>query len=137
MDSGVGSIETREAALDALCQVGVNGSRIKELLIHVPTDVPQSDEGRQQDPFSVYGVCGNVFPDGAGDSYFGLCLKAKPDHAAEIRRLFDGESEPGFDVIDAIGQGTGWPPFSLCSKLSQRRKSSWDSWPPPAPSRPH
>jgi hypothetical protein len=57
----------------------------------------------------LYSVCGNVFPEGDGDEYLSLCLKAKPDYATEIRAVFEKDSNPGFAVIDAVGGGLGWP----------------------------
>jgi hypothetical protein len=29
----------------------------------------RNDEEKQRDPFALYTVCGNVFPDGNGDEY--------------------------------------------------------------------
>ena len=49
------------------------------------------------------------FPDGAGDEYLNICLRAKPDHGTEIRRIFQETPEPAFEVIDAVGGETGWP----------------------------
>ncbi len=63
----------------------------KELLVYVPAKPPLTDEERQIDPFAVYAACGALFPDGDGDGYESICLKAKPDNATEIRRLFRRE----------------------------------------------
>lgn len=50
------------------------------------------------------------FPQDDGDEYFSLCLRAKPDHATDIRRVFsETPSGPAFAVIDAIGGGVSWP----------------------------
>ena len=46
---------------------------------------------------------------GDGDEYLSLCLKAKPDHATEIRHVFSENPAPSFAVIDAVGGGLGWP----------------------------
>ena len=54
-------------------------------------------------------VCGAVFPSGDGDDYLSLCLKAKPDHATEIRRLFEQDPSPSFALIDNVGGGLQWP----------------------------
>jgi hypothetical protein len=53
---------------------------------------PLTDEEKQRDPFALYAVCGSQFPEGDGDEYRNLCLKAKPDHATEIRRIFAQDS---------------------------------------------
>jgi hypothetical protein len=51
-----------------------------------------------------------VFPQDDGDEYLSLCLRAKPDHATDIRRVFaETPSGPAFAVIDAIGGGVSWP----------------------------
>ena len=106
IDAADNSIESREEALQAL---SASKTDKIELLIYVPARAPVKDEDRQRDPFALYAVCGGVFPDGDGDEYLSICLKAKPDHATQIRAIFDSDSNPGFAVIDAIGGGLGWP----------------------------
>jgi hypothetical protein len=65
---------------------------------------------KQADPFALYAECGAVFPQDDGDEYLSLCLRARPDHATEIRQVFAGSpSGPTFAVIDAIGGGVSWP----------------------------
>ena len=51
-----------------------------------PPSAPKTDVQKQADPFALYGECGAVFPQDDGDEYLSLCLRAKPDHATEIRR---------------------------------------------------
>ena len=109
IDAADNSIESREQALQTLGLMGTSEADKTELLIYVPTRAPVSDEDRQQDPFAMYAVCGGVFPDGDGDEYLSICLKAKPDHATQIRAIFEEDSNPDFAVIDAIGSGVGWP----------------------------
>ena len=109
IDAADNSIESRESALQALGRLGASQTDKMDLLIYVPARAPVSDEDRQRDPFAVYAVCGGVFPDGDGDEYLSICLKAKPDHATEIRGIFDNHSTPDFTVIDAVGRGLGWP----------------------------
>ena len=109
IDAADNSIESREQALQTLCRMATSKTDKTELLIYVPARAPVSDEDRQQDPFAMYAVCGGVFPDGDGDEYLSICLKAKPDHATQIRAIFEEDSNPGFAVIDAIGSGVGWP----------------------------
>ena len=109
IDAADNSIESREQALQTLGRMGTSETDKTELLIYVPAGAPVSDEDRQQDPFAMYAVCGGVFPDGDGDEYLSICLKAKPDHATQIRAIFEEDSNPAFAVIDAIGSGVGWP----------------------------
>ena len=54
-------------------------------------------------------MCGSQFPDGDGDEYQNLCLKAQPDQATAIRQIFAQDPDPSFAVIDAVGGGLGWP----------------------------
>lgn len=118
VDASDSSIESREAASKALLTLGSAGDTAKNLLVYVPASPPLSEEDRQQDPFSVYTVCGSVFPDGAGDEYQSLCLRAKPDYATELRKLFADNPDPEFSVIDNVGGGTGWP--ELCATLDRK-----------------
>ena len=109
VDAGNSSIESREVALRELGDLGSPNTDTTGLLIYVPAPASVTDEERQRDPFSIYAVCGGVFPDGDGDEYLSLCLKAKPDHATQIRAIFDKDSNPSFAVIDAVGGGLDWP----------------------------
>lgn len=110
IDVSESSIESREAALFALREVGQTKAPLEGVLIYVPAKRPDTNEQKQIDPFALYAECGAVFPDGAGDEYEQICLKAKLDHATEIRRLFaDNPQGPSFAVIDAIGGGVNWP----------------------------
>lgn len=112
-DASTSGIEARRAALRALRALGqsqTGPAGLAGLLIYVPARAPQSDEQKLADPFAVYGACGAVFPQGDGDEYLSLCLRARPDHAAEIRQLFaSNPGGPAFAVLDAIGSGAHWP----------------------------
>ena len=94
----------------------------KELLVYVPAKPPVTDEERQADPFAVYAACGAVFPGGDGDGYESLCLKAKPDNATEIRRLFAENPSPSFALIDNIGGGLYWPTLRTCLQAESARE---------------
>lgn len=109
IDAADNSIESRELALKALADLGAPNTDTTGLLVYVPAHAPVSDEECQRDPFALYSVCGSVFPDGDGDEYMSLCLKAKPDHGTAIRRIFSEDANPDFTVIDAVGGGLGWP----------------------------
>jgi hypothetical protein len=103
VDSSESSITSRAEAIADLGKLGDH--QIEQLLVYVPTPKPLEDEDKQKDPFALYGVCGDVFPSGDGDNYLSLCLKAKPDHATQVRAVFDQDPNPSFAVIDAIGGG--------------------------------
>jgi len=111
IDASESSIESRETAIQSLMELGKQNSKIKGMLIYIPAKAPMEDEEKQRDPFSLYMVCGRVFPDPEIDSdeYLNLCLAAKPDQSTEIRRIFKANANPSFALIDALGAGTGWP----------------------------
>lgn len=109
IDASESSIDSREAALITLNELGRQGTKLEGMIVYVPAMAPLTEEDKQVDPFALYTVCGNFFPDTAGDEYMQLCLKAKPDHGTEIRRIFSENPSPTFAVIDALGKGTGWP----------------------------
>lgn len=110
IDASESSIESREAALLSLREVGHPQTPVDGVLIYVPRKRPETDEDKQTDPFALYAECGAVFPQDDGDEYLSLCLRARPDHATEIRQVFNNASgAPSFAVIDAIGGGVSWP----------------------------
>ncbi len=121
VDATESSIESREQAIATLQALGEPNSPLEALLVYVPAPRPLSSEDQQRDPFSIYGVCGEVFPEGDGDEFQSLCLKAKPDHATEIRRVFAENDNPAFAVIDAVGAGTNWPNLQALLKVESAR----------------
>ena len=121
VDATESSIESREQALLLLQELGKPGAKVENLLVYAPATKPLTDEDRQQDPFAIYGSVGAVFPDGDGDEYQSLCLKAKADHATEIRRIFADNPNPPFAVIDAVGGGTGWPTLQARLEVESAR----------------
>ena len=122
VDATESSIEAREAATQGLLQIGKHNTKLQGLLVYVPTERPLEDEVRQEDPFSSYEACGDVFPKADGDRYLSLCLKAKPDHVTEIRRVFSQNDCPEFSVIDAIGTAAGWPVLQAKLKAHSTRE---------------
>ncbi len=123
VDTSDSGIESREAALSALSNVGSARSAVESVLVYVPTRRPETDEAKQADPFAVYGAAGSVFPRSDGDEYESLCLRAKPDHATEVRKVF--ASTPGgppFAVIDAIGGGVSWPQLRATLEVESARE---------------
>lgn len=121
IDASESSIESREAALATLQKIGDASSMIEGMLVYVPAAAPLTDEDKQRDPFAVCGICGAVFPEGDGDDYLSLCLKAKADHGTEIRHIFSENPYPSFDVIDAVGGGAGWPNLQALLKVESAR----------------
>lgn len=127
VDASESSIESREAALLALREVGQpakqEGSPLEGVLIYVPTKRPETDEQKQADPFALYAECGAMFPQDDGDEYLSLCLRARPDHATEIRQVFAGSpAGPTFAVIDAIGGGVSWPQLRATLRVESGRE---------------
>lgn len=123
VDASESSIESREAALLALRDVGQPKAPLEGVLIYVPTKRPETDEQKQADPFALYAESGAVFPQDDGDEYLSLCLRARPDHATEIRQVFaTTPSGPAFAVIDAIGGGVNWPQLRATLKVESGRE---------------
>lgn len=107
VDASKSSIESRVAAMQGLRDV--IDRQLVGILVYVPAKASESDEERQSDPFASIAVAGAIFPEGDGDSFESLCLKAKPDHTTAIRAIFEQDASPSFAVVDAIGGGLGWP----------------------------
>lgn len=123
VDASESSIESRESALQALREVGQPKTPTEAVLIYVPGKRPQTDEQKQIDPYALYAECGAVFPQDDGDEYLSLCLRAKPDHATDIRRVFlETPAGPAFAVIDAIGGGVSWPQLRATLKVESGRE---------------
>ncbi len=123
VDASDSGILSREEALMALQELGkpAHQRTLEHLLIYVPAPAPRSDNDRMRDPFALYAVCGGMFPDGDGDEYLSLCLKAKPDYNTDIRRIFSEHPNPPFAVIDAIGGGAGWPVLQTLLRVESAR----------------
>lgn len=123
VDASGSSIESREAALSALREVGQPQTPVDGVLIYVPRKRPETDEEKQSDPFALFAECGAVFPQDDGDEYLSLCLRARPDHATEIRQVFANSSGgPTFAVIDAIGGGVHWPQLRATLRVESGRE---------------
>ncbi|GAA4648798.1 PglZ domain-containing protein [Kistimonas scapharcae] len=123
VDASDSSIISRAQAIQALGELGQQS--IEQLLVYVPAARPLEDEEKQKDPFALYGALYGefeaAFPMGDGDSYLSICLKAKPDHATEVRRIFEQDANPSFAVIDAIGGGLSWPNLIATLKVESTR----------------
>ena len=110
IDATESSILSRDLAIQTLRRFERSGHDFGGLVIYVPAKPPLTDEEKQRDPFAIYIACGSVFPNSDGDDYLNLCLRARPDHGTEIRRLFaNSENGPSFTLIDSLGNGNEWP----------------------------
>ena len=121
IDATESSIESRLAALRALRDFGNPQAPVKAMIVYVPARKPITPEQRQADPFALYTECGAVFPEDDGDEFENICLRAKPDHATEIRRIFAQNPSPSFEVVDAIGGGLNWPQLRATLKAESAR----------------
>lgn len=121
VDASDSSIEAREQAMSAFQKLAEPRGGCNGLVVYVPAPRPLSDEERQRDPYAIYTGCGSEFPEGDGDDYINLCLKAKPDYATDIRKAFAQSPSPGLDVIDAIGGGGGWPNLQATLRVESAR----------------
>jgi len=122
IDASESSIDSREAALAALRELGQPRPPLDGLLLYVPARKPETDEQKQRDPFALYAECGAVFPQDDGDDYPSLCLRAKPDFATDLRRVFADTPAPAFAVIDAIGGGVNWPQLRAALQVESARE---------------
>ena len=75
-------------------------------LVVYATYAPPLDESEMaEDPFSMVGLAGAIFPDGAGDSYRALCLQFLPEQAGRIEELFATKQTPEFSLINSLRSG--------------------------------
>ena len=109
VDATESSIESRQTALETLTILGEPHSPLEGLIVYIPVKKPLEDEEKLVDPFAIYAACGAVFPEATGDEYLQLCLRMKPDYAAEVRQLFKNTEMPTFAMVDAIGGGVHFP----------------------------
>ena len=117
IDAQASIIDARSAAALALADLGAR--RIDTMIIWTPTPRPLTDEGKKLDPFAAVAAVGEVFPAGAGDSYKALCLRARPENAVGIQRLFEGQEAPSFALINALGGSTQFVQLQAALGLTQ------------------
>lgn len=123
VDTSESSIASRLAAIEALQAVGNSKGNLDAVLVYVPRRRSATDEEKQVDPFSIYAEAGAVFPRDDGDDYLSLCLRAKPDHSTDVRRVFaNTPSGPAFSVVDNIGGGASWPQLRAALKVESGRE---------------
>lgn len=123
IDTSESSIESREAALLVLREIGQPKAPLEGVLIYVPAKRPETEEQKQADPFALYAACGAMYPQDDGDEFLSICLRARPDHATEIRQIFaSSPAGPSFAVIDAIGGGISWPQLRAILRVESGRE---------------
>lgn len=116
IDAQASLIDARSAASLALADLGAR--RIDTLIVWTPTPRPLTDDGKKVDPFAPVAAVGEVFPAGAGDAYKALCLRARPENAVGIQRLFEGQAKPAFALINSLGGGTQFVQLQASLHLS-------------------
>lgn len=81
------------------------------VFLYVPQAVPQTDEARKEDPWSVYAVIGTPFPRCPADEYEALACECYLEKKDEIHQLFaENDGEPSFSAVDKVGHTSGkWP----------------------------
>jgi hypothetical protein len=123
VDAGAGSLAGRQAMQQALRDLGRPTPALDGLLLYVPAAAPLTEEAMQANPYSAASACGAVFPSGPADDYEQLCLRARPDHQTDIRRLFaQTPGGPAFAVIDAVAGGFGWPQLKAALQVESGRE---------------
>lgn len=121
IDCSISSIESREEALRILQDIGKNKSDTKSMIVYVPVKAPLSDEEKQRDPFYIYALYNDannqnsLFPDpnNSSDEFLSICLRAKPTHTTEIRKIFNQNPIPAFNLINAIESENSWPTLKI------------------------
>jgi hypothetical protein len=123
IDASESSIISREKALTVFNELGQSDTKLEGMIVYVPAKAPLTDDEKQKDPFALYTVYGQMFPDPRkdSDSYFELCKIFKPDYTTEITKIFNETPCPAFAVIDAVGGGSGWPNLQALLDLDSAR----------------
>jgi hypothetical protein len=106
-----GTIKGRERAMDIWRKMGSGSVGDHQLLIYLPIEKPGQDE-RLHDPYTPFWVGGSIFPSSDADSYLELCLRAKSNHAEQIRALFeeaDDPTGPDLATVEAVEGAASWP----------------------------
>lgn len=98
-------LEAREQALEELRRVGEDTTGKAGLVLYVNYPPPLDPREHYEDPFSMVGLAGSVFPDGAGDTYRALCLQFLPEQSGRIEELFASGQLPPFSLINSLRSG--------------------------------
>jgi hypothetical protein len=98
-------IEARERCLEELRRVGEDATGKAGVVVYANYAPPLEEGEMAEDPFSMVGLAGAIFPDGAGDSYRAMCLQFLPEQAGRIEELFASEKAPAFSLINSLRSG--------------------------------
>ena len=105
-DVTASAFEAKEDATEYFSHTLPNDGTAR-MVVYIPFDAPTDRQERIRDPFSVFSLCGVVFPSKPEDRYIELCKACFPDKELQIDELFKNEN-PGFDTINALAEGTKW-----------------------------
>ncbi len=119
VDAGASLVRGREEALDAWGRLADEpGSR---LLVYLPWEKPKDDYRRRENAFAPFELGGAVFPEGDGDQYRELCLRAFPGREEDVRKLF-AEGEPSFEVVNGLAGGALRPNLKALLGVESERE---------------
>ena len=117
-----GTIEGREAAMEAWRAIGAAPQGTHHLLIYLPIEKPANDRAWQRDPYAPFAQGGDVFPSAASHSYLELCVGAKPNHEEQIRALFEQNGAPDLATVEAVDGGAAWPQLRTVLEVESDRE---------------
>ena len=100
------AIEAKENATEYFSKTLPNDDTAR-MVVYIPFEAPTERQERIRDPFSVFSLCGVVFPANPEDRYIELCKACFPDKELQIDELFKTE-QPDFETINALSEGTKW-----------------------------
>lgn len=112
-------IVPREEAIQGLQDLA--RGEIDQLLVWIKCKAPVEAHEKIQDLFAVLAAVGSVFPDGDGDQFRSISLRAFPTHQHDIEALFQ-DGEPTFEMIDALEGGTKYPQLTALLETSSTKE---------------
>ncbi|MBT7610582.1 MAG: PglZ domain-containing protein [Bacteriovoracaceae bacterium] len=106
IDTSLNPLEVRLDVFEAL-NSAINGGQ--RLLIYIRDKLALDEESLQVNPFSSFIKCGSVFPEGDGDSFLNLCLKACPNDSVRIRKIFSDVKGPTLSMLESSAEQGLYP----------------------------
>jgi hypothetical protein len=107
-DSALRARREAEAVYQRLDEPDGSAEARRNLLVYVPAPRGATPEDQQQDPFEGLARCGVAFGAQEAETLQSLALRALPDHAAEINRLFR-DGQPTLDLLDTLPSRARFP----------------------------
>ncbi len=104
-------LKGREEAYDFFNNTLPKDSK-NNLIIYSPFEAPLDEQSKIEDPFYVFTLGHNYFPNGASDRYETLCKACFPQKEQQINELFS-QGTPDFDTIDALGDGNTYAKLQI------------------------